>query len=135
MEKPVMIIDTDPLCLSALSILVLSLGYRPLAFSSGHEACTVLGSLNTAPAALITEYELTLNCEARCMIDRARQRFGRLPIIVLTADTSSRARTALAELDCRVLFKPTNADEIIATLQAYADRPERIGNSSEPAVS
>lgn len=116
MAKPVLIVETDPLCLSALSFLVLSMGHQPLQFSSGWEACAALDRLDSEPAAMITEFDLSSPCDVRCIIENVRQRFASLPILVLTADTSHAAREALENLDCHVLFKPSRPEEIVRLL-------------------
>ena len=126
MERPVLIVETDALCLSALSFLILAAGYRPLTFTSGREVCPALDRLDTEPAAMITEFDLNTPCEAHCVIDTIRRRYPRLPVIVLTADTSVAARDALDGLDCHVLFKPSRPEEILALLPS-ADAPEGAG--------
>ena len=127
MPRPVLIIETDALCLSALSFMVLSLGFRPVPLSSSREVCATLGQLDRAPAALITEFEVNSPCEARCLIASIRQRYADLPIIVLTADTSHAAREALETLDCHVLFKPSRPEDILRLLprgdEAAAEDP------------
>jgi len=124
MEKPVLIVETDALCLSALSFLVLSAGHRPMAFTSGREVCPMLDRLDAEPAAMITEFDLNTPCEARCILDTVRRRYPGLPIIVLTADTSAAAREALEGLDCHVLFKPSRPEEILDLLPS-AHAPKR----------
>lgn len=121
MAKPVVIVETDPLCLSALGILVASLGYEPMPFSSGRAACAALSAMDTSPHAIITEHDLFQSCSAECLTDSLRARFGPIPIIVLTADTSTETRSALMELDCSVLFKPAKPDEITRLLAGAAE--------------
>lgn len=123
MTKLVLIVETDPLCLSALSFLVLSRGYQPLPLSSAQEACATLDRLDGELAAMITEFDVNSPCEAHCLIAGVRRRFTALPIIVLTADTSHAAREALEALDCHVLFKPSRPEEILNLLPPGDEAP------------
>ncbi|WP_448188266.1 hypothetical protein [Azospirillum sp. sgz301742] len=131
MTKPVLIVETDPLCLSALSFLVLSMGHRPMPFSTGWEACAALNRLDDEPVAMITEFDQSAPCEVRCIIDSIRRRFAALPILVLTADTSHAAREVLESLDCHVLFKPSRPEEIMRLLPPGDTTPSTAETAPE----
>jgi two-component system response regulator FlrC len=134
MTTPVLIAETDPLCLSALSFMVMSLGYQPLPFSSSLEVCAALDRLDGEPAAMITEFDVNAPCDAHCIIASIRRRFPALPIIVLTADTSHAAREALENLDCHVLFKPSRPEDIVRLLPPYREpspAAEALPNSAD----
>ena len=128
MERPVLIVDTDALCLSALSFLVLSAGFRPLTFRTGRDVQPALDGLGGEPAAMITEFDLDTPGEERGVFASVRQRYPALPIIVLTADTSIAARKALEGMDCHVLFKPSRPQEILELLPP-ADSPAHAGRA------
>ena len=125
MARPVLIIETNALCLSAMSFLVLSAGFQPMAYDTARAACAALEQIEGEPAAIITEFDLGSSCESHCIIDSLRRRYPAMPIIVLTADTSAAARGALEGLDCHVLFKPSRPDEILALLPTADAEPHR----------
>lgn len=108
----IMLIDDNPLILKGIELLVVGLGFNAIAVTCESEAVAALSG-GPAPALIISDWHLAGGRTGGQAVSRIRQTFGRdIPAIVVTADTSRENREAIRTLDCLVLYKPVEPDQL-----------------------
>jgi signal transduction histidine kinase len=118
MSGTVLLIDDDPLVLASTSQLVTSWGCRAIAGVSVAEAMAECDLASSRPDAAICDYRLR-GLENGINSARAlRQRYGDIPILLLTGDLSDELRQVAARNALTLLGKPVKPARLRALLQS-----------------
>jgi PAS domain S-box-containing protein len=122
--RTVVIVEDDDAVAAATAMLFQLLGHRVLIGRDSASALDALAAADEPPALVICDYHLGGRESGARAIDRIRQALGTaVPAILLSGDTSSRVQEEARSLaDCRLLTKPVDADELIATAETLARR-------------
>lgn len=113
----IMLIDDNPLILKGLELLIVGLELNVIAVTCEGAAVAALGD-GPAPALIISDWHLAGGRTGGQAVSRIRQTFGRdIPAIVVTADTSQENLEAIRPLNCMVLHKPIEPEQLKDAIQ------------------
>lgn len=113
----VLVVDDDESVASATALLLGSLGLDCIATSGSAKALEALENRGESPSLVICDYHLGNGENGLEAIRAIREHVGStLPAILVSGDTSARIAESLGELpSCRLLRKPVDPDELLAT--------------------
>ncbi|SHH18448.1 hybrid sensor histidine kinase/response regulator [Ferrimonas marina] len=131
-EEPVtrrlVVVDNDPLVLSALQALLSSWGCDLMLASDGDSLFEQLAAQpHWCPDLLVVDYHLDQGTGTD-LIAQLRQAFGQpVPAIVLSADPSESVRQATSELDGVFMRKPVKAPALKRQIRRLSEQPQPVG--------
>jgi diguanylate cyclase (GGDEF)-like protein len=121
-QASVLIVDDDPVVLTALSQLLQPWGINAIGLSKPHEFWTVLTQTN--PDLLLLDLEMpTFNGIDLCQVVRQDSRYGDLPILVVTAHTDTKSIQQVFEAGADdLIHKPIAGPELITRVTSRIER-------------
>ena len=111
------VVDDDPDVREALRLRLCAWGAQVRAFSAAAAAGEAIDGSAAAPDLLITDQRLP-DGSGLALALRLRGRFGRVPVLVVTGDTSPADVAQLRASDLPVMHKPFASEELLATVGA-----------------
>ncbi len=125
----IFIVDDDDAVRSAVSLLVQSCGWKPLACASGGDFFAALAS--AWPACIVVDLQLPDMDGSMLQREISRLRMN-LPVIVITAyEDHPRTLTAVIDGAKAVIAKPFRGDELIAAIARLVDPPPKSPLASD----
>jgi signal transduction histidine kinase len=111
------VVDDDPDVREALRLRLSAWGARVRAFSAATAAGDAIDGSAAAPDLLITDQRLP-DGSGLALALRLRGRFGRVPVLVVTGETSPADVAQLRASELPVMHKPFASEELLATVGA-----------------
>ena len=127
-ESPtVLLVEDDASIVDATTLLLEAAGMHVHSALNGQEALARLAA-GAVPDVIVTDYRLP-GGNGASVIRQVRQATGRdLPAILVTGDTSTLDAEAKALERCKVMHKPVDTDELLASIAQLAARPSGAAN-------
>jgi two-component system, sensor histidine kinase len=117
----VLLVEDDPGVRNAMRMLLRMEGYRVIAAATAAEALSELSELSDDSEfdLVISDYHLEEGRTGTEVISVARARLGHsLKAILVTGDTSSAIRELRADANLRIISKPINSENLLASIHA-----------------
>jgi DNA-binding response OmpR family regulator len=128
----VLVVEDDPGIAEALRVLLTRSGYEPLVVSSGPAGWQVL--TRERPAAVLLDLSLP-GLDGAELLQRLREGGNPIPVVVVTANTSSANLVRILELGADdYVVKPFRGPEVVARLRASLRRAGSDPVQAEPAL-
>lgn len=116
-KKTVLIIEDDPMVLSATASLLHAWGYETLMASSAAEALKKSQTLGRAPDLIIIDYDLSGDQTGLDAFDAICQLYSEfIPGIVITGETTPELLSKLDKIGVPHLTKPINPEALEQSL-------------------
>ncbi|HSC63316.1 MAG TPA: hybrid sensor histidine kinase/response regulator [Caldimonas sp.] len=113
------VVEDDPDVLEALRLRLCGWGAQVRAFVGAAAAADAIDEGSAAPDVLVTDQRLP-DGSGLAVARRLRARFGLVPVLVVTGDTSPADVSQLRASGLTVMHKPFASDELLAALRALA---------------
>ena len=117
------VVEDDPDVREALHLRLCGWGAHVRAFDGAAAAGDAIDAGSAAPDVLVTDQRLP-DGSGLAVAQRLRDRFGRVPVLVVTGDTSPADVLQLRASGMSVMHKPFASDELLAAVRALA--PARV---------
>lgn len=113
--RTVLVVEDDLSVRKGVVMLLELWGMNVVSSSSRDEMAELLDHIEERPSALISDYRLPGGHTGRAVVEMVRVRWD-LPAIIMTGDTGPDRLREAAALDCRLLHKPVEANDLARTL-------------------
>ena len=113
------VVEDDPDVREALHLRLCGWGAHVRAFDGAAAAGDAIDAGSAAPDVLVTDQRLP-DGSGLAVAQRLRDRFGRVPVLVVTGDTSPADVLQLRASGMSVMHKPFASDELLAAVRALA---------------
>ncbi|WP_319412030.1 PAS-domain containing protein [uncultured Cohaesibacter sp.] len=118
----VLLIENDSNLRSAISITLEKWGVDVLPCANEAEATSVLQELDIAPDAIIADYQLDAGILGTDVVERLRERYGKVPACIISANRSPLLAEQCRSLGAALHHKPLNPLELREFLEDAASR-------------
>jgi len=113
------VVEDDPEVREAMHLRLCGWGAHVRAFDGAAAAGHAIDAGSAAPDVLVTDQRLP-DGSGLAVAQRLRDRFGRVPVLVVTGDTSPADVSRLHASDMSVMHKPFEAEELLTAIRAVA---------------
>ena len=117
------LIENDAALRNSISLIIEALGSDVLPCASGDEALTLYDELGVVPDGFLLDYQLSEGARGTDLVPVLRERYGRLPIMIISANRSTELVDACKDLSVPLSHKPLTR-AVIADFLATVPRLE-----------
>lgn len=129
----ILVIDDEPAVAMSLQLLLTLSGFQVITAATGREALERLQSENVRPDLVISDYRLPEGASGVQIIRSIREYLGsEVAAILLTGDTSPGQVGATQRSGLEVLYKPVEADKLLASINRSLTRQACRGDLDPP---
>ena len=119
------LIENDAALNNSISLTIESLGSDVLSCHNAEEALALFDELGVVPDGFLVDYQLGEGMSGTELVPILRERYGDLPITVISADRSAALAAACTGLGVEIMHKPLTRNDIGAALGAVAKWAQR----------
>lgn len=119
----IVVVDDDPIVLSATALLLESRGAEVLSAASGSEALSQIAGEGPLPGLFLIDYRLPGNEDGISVARALKDKIGAdVPALIITGDTDPAVTNRVAKAGHLIFNKPVEPDKLIATIHAQVQR-------------
>ncbi|MEO0865093.1 MAG: ATP-binding protein, partial [Pseudomonadota bacterium] len=119
------LVENDAALRNSISVTIESLGSDVLPCASGEEAIALFEELGVAPDCFLLDYQLGDGMSGTDLVPVFRERYGDLPITIISADRSAALAAACKALDVQLKHKPLTRADVAAVLDCAPAADQR----------